>query len=103
MPNKRQRARASSSGGTPKPEPQAAGPAIRPRAMLNALRLAGLMAATAVALLAYELLVRPLGWWALAAGLVAGIIARAAFLWLERAWLHAALRRAQRAEQSKAK
>lgn len=71
--------------------------------MLNALRLIGLMAATAVALLAYELLAGPLGWWALGVGLVAGIIARAAFLWLERAWLHAALRRAQRAEQAKAK
>ena len=71
--------------------------------MFNTLRLISLMAATAVALLVYEVLNGALGWWALVLGLVAGIVARAAFLWLERAWLRAALRRAQRAEQSKAK
>jgi len=106
LPNKKRRASASSRGSTPKPEPQPqpSGPVVTPRAMLNALRLIGLMAATAVALLVYELLAGTINfWWALVIGMVAGIVARAAFLWLERAWLRAVARRAERARQTKTK
>jgi fructose-specific phosphotransferase system IIC component len=71
--------------------------------MLNALRLAALMSATIVALLVFELLQTPIGFWpALIVGFVAGILARAAFIWLERVWLRAAARRAHRLEEQRA-
>jgi len=69
--------------------------------MFNALRLAALLAATAVALLVFEAL-QNLGFWpALIIGFVAAIIARAVFYWLERAWLRAAARRAHRLEEQR--
>jgi hypothetical protein len=69
--------------------------------MLSTLRLVALMSATIVALLVFEALQTPLGFWpALGIGFVSGIVARAAFLWLERAWLHAAARRAARANEA---
>jgi hypothetical protein len=64
--------------------------------MLSTLRLVALMSATIVALLVFELLQTPLGFWpALGVGFAAGILARAGFIWLERVWLRAAARRAQ--------
>ncbi len=106
LPNKKRRASRSSRSGTPETaaQPQSSGPVVTPRAMLNALRLIGLMAATAVALLVYELLAGTINfWWALVIGMVAGIVARALFLWLERVWLRAVARRAERARQTRAK
>jgi hypothetical protein len=67
--------------------------------MLGTLRLVALMSATIVALLVFEFLQIPLGFWpALGIAFVAGILARAAFVWLERVWLGAGARRAQRLE-----
>jgi uncharacterized membrane protein YbhN (UPF0104 family) len=71
--------------------------------MLGTLRLAALMSATIVALAVFELLQQPIGFWpALGAGFVAGTLARAAFVWLERVWLRAAARRAQAREARRA-
>jgi membrane protease YdiL (CAAX protease family) len=61
------------------------------------------MSATIIALLVFSLLQKPLGFWpALIVGFVAGILARAALLWVERIWLRAVVRRARsrQAEQS---
>ena len=75
---------------------------MRANAMLGTLRLVALMSATIVALLVFEFLQIPLGFWpALGIAFVAGIIARAAFVWLERVWLGAAARRAQRLEATR--
>jgi hypothetical protein len=72
--------------------------------MFGALRLVALMSATAVALLVFEILQGPLSFWpALGIGLVAGILARAAFLWLEHLWLRAAARRAHAMENRRSK
>jgi hypothetical protein len=71
--------------------------------MLGTLRLVALMSATIVALVVFEVLEKPIGFWpALGVGFVSGIVARAAFLWLERVWLRVAARRAaERADEPK--
>jgi hypothetical protein len=71
--------------------------------MQNMLRLIALMSATAVALMVFGFLQQPIGFWpALGIAFVAGIIARAALVWLERVWLRAAARRAHAAEAHRA-
>ncbi len=108
MASKKQQARArartnATRTAPPQPAQEPSGPTLRPSAMFSALRLAALMAATAVALLVFELLQQPLGFWpALLIGFGAAIIARAVFYWLERAWLRAAARRAHRLEEQRA-
>lgn len=100
MANKKRQANRSAraSGATP-PQPQSQAPTLRASTMLGTLRLVALMSATIVALLVFELLQTPLGFWpALGVGFVAGIVARAGFIWLERVWLRAAARRAQARE-----
>lgn len=105
MASKKQRASSNSgSGASSSPQQaQGQGPGLRATTMLSTLRLVALMSATIVALLVFEVLEHPIGFWpALGVGFVSGIVARAAFLWLERAWLHAAARRAAaRAGQAK--
>ncbi len=92
---KRQTSRSARAGGPP-PQSQSQAPTLRASTMLGTLRLVALMSATIVALLVFELLQASLGFWpALGVGFVAGIIARAGFIWLERVWLRAAARRAQ--------
>jgi hypothetical protein len=93
---KRQQTSAAGASASAAPPPKSAGPSPRASAMLNAMRLVALMSATIVAVVVYEVLQTPIGFWpALIVGLVAGILARAAFVWLERVWLRAAARRAQ--------
>jgi hypothetical protein len=97
MASKKQRASGSArAGGAAPPQPQRQQPTQRVSAMLGTLRLVALMSATIVALLVYEVLQTPIGFWpALGVGFVAGILARAAFIWLERVWLRATARKAQ--------
>jgi hypothetical protein len=94
--SKKQRASAPGESANTTPQQQSQGPTLRASAMLSTLRLVALMSATIVALLVFEVLQTPIGFWpALGIGFVAGILARAAFVWLERVWLRAAARRAQ--------
>ena len=96
MASKKQRASAPGESANATPQQQSQGPTLRASAMLSTLRLVALMSATIVALLVFEVLQTPIGFWpALGVGFVAGILARAAFVWLERVWLRAAARRAQ--------
>jgi hypothetical protein len=96
---KKQSARARS---TPQPQPQqsqpsASDPRLQPGALHNIARMISLMGAVAVGLLVFELLQAPIGYWpALILGLIACIPTRAALLWLERIWLRAVARKAQR-------
>jgi fructose-specific phosphotransferase system IIC component len=58
--------------------------------------MVALLSATVVALAVFAVLQQPLGFWpALVAGFLAGVLARAALLWVERLWLRAVVRRAQ--------
>jgi hypothetical protein len=94
--SKKQQASAPGEPASARPQQQSQGPTLRASAMLSTLRLVALMSATIVALLVFEVLQTPIGFWpALGVGFVAGILARAAFVWLERVWLRAAARRAQ--------
>ncbi len=94
---KRRASSAGRPGGSTPPPLQDQQPSLRASAMLGTLRFAALLSATAVALLVFEVLERPIGFWpALGVAFVAGIIARAGLVWLERAWLRAVARRAQR-------
>ena len=103
MASKKQRASSTARSGAAQPPQQSQGERTGASAMLNTLRLVALMSATVVALLVYELLQNAIGFWpALGVGFVAGIIARAAFVWLERVWLRAAARRAQAQEARRA-
>lgn len=99
MASKKQRASSTGRAGGSAPRQPGQGPSLRANAMLGTLRLVALMSATIVALLVFEALQNTLSFWpALGIAFVAGIIARAAFVWLERVWLGAAARRAQRLE-----
>lgn len=61
----------------------------------STLRLVALLSATMVAVLVFELLQVPLGFWpALGIAFGVGLVARLLFVWLERLWLGAAARRA---------
>ena len=100
---KRQTSRSARAGGAPPPQPQNQGSALRANPMLGTLRLVALMSATIVALLVFELLQTPIGFWpALGVGFAAGILARAGFIWLERVWLRAVARKAQAREAGRA-
>jgi hypothetical protein len=93
---KRQTSGLARAGGAAPPQPQSQRPTLRASAMLGTLRLVALMSATIVALLVYEVLQASIGFWpALGVGFVAGILARAGFVWLERVWLRAAARKAR--------
>ena len=104
MASKKQRASTSTgSGAVPTQPTQVQKSSLRASTMLGTLRLVALMSATIVALLVFEVLQTPLGFWpALGIGFVAGIVARAAFVWLERVWLGAAARRAAARESGRA-
>lgn len=102
MASKKQRASAGAGSGAASPQPTQ-GSSLRANTMQSTLRLVALMSATIVALLVFEVLQTPFGFWpALAVGFVAGIVARAAFVWLERVWLRAAARRAAAREPGRA-
>ena len=95
MANKKRRASTAGRASAPPPQEESQAPTLRASTMRGTLRLIALLSATCVALLVYELLLNPLGFWpALGIGFVAGILARLALVWLERLWLRAAARRA---------
>ncbi len=89
--------RGTRAGAAPPPaEPADPTPAIKSSAVFGGLRLAALLSATVIALVVYGVLQGPLGYWpALILGLVSGVLARAALLWVERLWLRALVRRAR--------
>ncbi len=96
MASKKQQA--NSAGASTPPQPQSQASSLRVTTLLSTLRLVALVSATIVALLVFEALQNAIGFWpALGVGFVAGVIARIAFVWLERVWLGAAARRAARA------
>jgi hypothetical protein len=96
LANKKRRASAASQASAAPPQQQNQPPAAgRASMFVNTLRMVALLSATVVAVVVFELLQNSLGFWpALGIGFLAGIVARVAFVWLERVWLRAAARRA---------
>jgi hypothetical protein len=97
---KRSGSKSTRAGAAPTPaSPADPTSTVKSSAVFGGLRLAALLSATVIALAVYALLQGPLGYWpALILGLVAGVLARALLLWVERLWLRALVRRA-RAQQ----
>jgi hypothetical protein len=98
---KRRRSGGKNTGAVPPPtQPTDPTPAVKSSAVFGGLRLVALLSATVIALAVYGVLQGPLSYWpALIIGLAAGVLARAALLWVERLWLRSLVRRA-RARQS---
>lgn len=96
LANKKRRASAARPASAAPPQPQSQPPASgRVGLFVNTLRMVALLSATAVAVVVYELLQTSLGFWpALGIGFAVGVVARVAFVWLERVWVRAAARRA---------
>lgn len=92
---------AAPSEQQPQSQPPATDPWLQPGAIQGVARLISLMGAIAVGLLVFELLQPHVPYWlALVSGLVACIPTRAALLWLERAWLRAVARKAERRQSA---
>src|SRR5690348_7751203 len=93
MPTKKRQASASPANT----EAQTQAPEFNPQALQGALRLISLMGGVGVGLLTYELLLKPIGNWpAVFIGLAAAFLARFVLIWLERLWIRALIRRAER-------
>jgi hypothetical protein len=93
MPTKKRRTSASPTQS----EQQTPAQEFNPQALQGALRLISLMGGVGVGLLTYELLLKPVGNWpAVFIGLAAAFLARFVLIWLERLWIRALIRRAER-------
>jgi hypothetical protein len=96
MPTKKRRTSASAASPA-KQESQTPAPEFNPTALQGALRLISLMGGVGVGILVYELLLKPVGNWpAVFIGLAAAFLARLILIWLERLWIRALIRRAER-------
>lgn len=95
MPTKKKRA--SAAEGAAKSEPQTPTQQFNPASLQGALRMISLMGGVGVGILVYELLLKPVGNWpAVFIGLAAAFLARLFLIWLERLWIRALIRRAER-------
>lgn len=96
MPTKKKRASAGAAGPA-KNEPPTPAQQFNPASLQGALRMISLMGGIGVGILVYELLLKPVGNWpAVFIGLAAAFLARLFLIWLERLWIRALIRRAER-------